>query len=280
MNNIIKFSMVLMAITIFSINALAVVPELIPVQGVLTDADDAVLDGLVDVTFTVYDASTDGTALWSEVYDGTNQLNVEKGFFVAYLGNLTPLDFQSMLAVDELWLGIEVNGDGEMDRILMGSVPFALEAQYCEQVGDFTADDLQPRLNISGNTANGTCTTGQVITAINPSTGAITCSTPPAASMDTVTIVVDGPSISAGSFGSSVMDCPADHPVVVSCGLDLSNVLTMAVTSVAPRISSKRAFQTAAGTYTTQPNGCQVTARNDGTSAASPGFKGVMVCRK
>lgn len=101
-----------------------------------------------------------------------------------------------------------------------------------------------------------------------------------AASVEFVTVVEDGPSINAGSFGVSSIDCPTSHPVAVSCGIDLVNVLTMAVTSAAPRISGTRLFGSAPGTYINEPDGCQFSARNDGSGNQNPGFRASATCRR
>jgi hypothetical protein len=99
-------------------------------------------------------------------------------------------------------------------------------------------------------------------------------------SVQFVTVVEAGPSIDPGSFGVTVIDCPTSHPVAVSCGIDLANVLTMAVTSIAPRISDSRLLLATPGTYIDEPDGCQVTARNEGPGTQDPGFHASATCRR
>ena len=62
-------------------------PPFFPVQGVLTDADGAAVDGSVSVRFALYDALDATTALWEE----TRTLDVTAGAFTAYLGETTDL---------------------------------------------------------------------------------------------------------------------------------------------------------------------------------------------
>jgi hypothetical protein len=129
--------------------AWAMVPDLIPVQGFLTDSGTGdPIDGLTDMQFDIYDAQTSGTLLWSSVYNSTTeQVDVNQGYFSVYLGELTaaPLDFSPMLGEAELWLQLTVSGEA-MDRIRMASTAFSEQAQYCSQIGDMQAGDIQPSL--------------------------------------------------------------------------------------------------------------------------------------
>ena len=49
--------------------SLAAVPEMINYQGVLTDDTGTPIDITVSMTFTIYDAETDGNDLWTETTD-------------------------------------------------------------------------------------------------------------------------------------------------------------------------------------------------------------------
>jgi hypothetical protein len=95
----------------------------------------------------------------------------------------------------------------------------------------------------------------------------------------TVTIVSSSANITAGNFGTSSQFCPIDHPIVVSCGIDVENVNYMFTTSLGPMIASTRALLTTDGTYTTTPNGCYAGARNTSPTSTYI-FKLVTVCRE
>ena len=89
----------------------------IPIQGRLTDADGSPLDGDYSLTFRLYDVSTGGTALCTD----TRSVTVEDGLFSKYMyaGNC-PISGQ------QLYLSIEVEGDGEMTpRQYLDNVPYA-----------------------------------------------------------------------------------------------------------------------------------------------------------
>jgi hypothetical protein len=128
-----------------SFPTLAVVPEQIPVQGILYDSDDNPINGAVDLKFSFYNARIDGTELWTETYTA---LNLSDGFYTVYLGSVTPLDVSELLSSEEVWLGITVNDDSEMDRVFLSAVPFAFEATMCHQIGDLEEEDIQ--ISLSG----------------------------------------------------------------------------------------------------------------------------------
>ena len=129
----------LMIGAMISTGAFATVPDLIPVQGVLADSADAPVDALTDITFNLYNVDTGGTALWTDTFV---DVDVVEGFFTVYLGDNTALDFGSLITNAEIWVGITVESDPEMDRFQLATVPFAIEAQVSQQVGSLTEGDI------------------------------------------------------------------------------------------------------------------------------------------
>jgi hypothetical protein len=83
------------------------------------------------------------TPIWTETYAA---LEVEDGLFTVYLGSVTPLAFEDLIQAAGLWLGVKVGTDSEMDRISLGTVPFAMEAYQCQSVGGLQEGDIQPML--------------------------------------------------------------------------------------------------------------------------------------
>ncbi|MBW2263105.1 MAG: hypothetical protein JRG91_14120 [Deltaproteobacteria bacterium] len=116
--------------------ARAAAPELIPLQGVLTDDTGTPVDGSITVVFSIYTTEIGGTAVWSETQD----LYVENGFFTAYLGDVTALDLTLFRDNGNLWLGVQIDADSEMTRSYLGSNPFAGYAEYCGTVPDHGHD--------------------------------------------------------------------------------------------------------------------------------------------
>ena len=139
MKKILVSAFALMMGALVSNVAMATVPDLIPIQGVLADDVGAPIDGPTDIAFALYAAETGGTALWTDAFA---DIDVVEGFFTVYLGSDTALDLTAYLSNPEIWLGINVEGDGEMDRIQLATVPFAIQAQVCQAVGSLTESDI------------------------------------------------------------------------------------------------------------------------------------------
>lgn len=102
------------------------VPNLLPIQGVLTDAAGALIDGPVPVTFSLYDGLVGGVALYTE----QQVITPENGLFTTYLGKEgSGLDLALFAQNSEVFLGLSVANDAEMiPRFQLGSVPFAAHA--------------------------------------------------------------------------------------------------------------------------------------------------------
>lgn len=119
----------LLTLLLLSASAFAAGP-LIPVQGVLADSDGLPIDGPVNAVFALYDDPTTVDPLWTEA----RTVDVELGFFVAYLGQVIPLDAADFASSTGLWLGVAMESDPEMDRILLGHSPRAVYADTCGAV--------------------------------------------------------------------------------------------------------------------------------------------------
>ncbi|MEQ9497371.1 MAG: hypothetical protein RIT81_10940 [Deltaproteobacteria bacterium] len=124
----------LITLTTLSILALstraadAQVPALLPVQGQLTDADDAPLTGDVEVEFGLYDVATGGAPFFST----TRTLTLADGTFAVNLGSEDTLDFAAFPASGEVYVGLTVGGDDELSpRVRVGTVPYAARAARC-----------------------------------------------------------------------------------------------------------------------------------------------------
>ena len=95
-----------------------VAPGAIPVQGRLTDAGGAPLNGTYTMTFRLYDIDTGGTALCSQ----THSVVVQNGLFNSYLDNC-----YNDIWGQKLWFSVQVGSDPEMTpRQVIFPVPYAL----------------------------------------------------------------------------------------------------------------------------------------------------------
>ncbi len=106
----------------------AQVPALLPVQGQLTDADDAPLSGDVEVRFGLYDVVTGGAPFFST----TRTLTLADGTFAVNLGSEDTLDFAAFPESGEVYVGLTVGGEDELSpRVRVGTVPYAARAAQC-----------------------------------------------------------------------------------------------------------------------------------------------------
>ena len=113
-----------------SISALAV-PRQLNHQGRLHDSAGAPLTGSHDLTFTLYDASSGGNALWSE----TQALDFDAGYFSTTLGADTNNGLTDALFMDNdsLYLGLTVDSGTELSsRVQLVAAPFAIVAGRVE----------------------------------------------------------------------------------------------------------------------------------------------------
>lgn len=98
-------------------------------QGRLADSFGNPLTGTYNMEFRLYSQVSSGTALWNEMWTGSNSVQVSDGLFNVMLGSLTPIPQNVVTGNNSLWLGIAVGTDSEMQpRVQLGSVPFAVQA--------------------------------------------------------------------------------------------------------------------------------------------------------
>jgi len=115
-------SLVLLVILIASLSY-GQVPKTMSYQGILTDGTGKIVsDGAYNLTFSLYDVITGGTALWTE----TQSAIVSKGVFSVILGSSTAIN----LAFDKpYFLGMSVNAASELvPRMQLTSSAYALNA--------------------------------------------------------------------------------------------------------------------------------------------------------
>ncbi len=97
-------------------------PATINFQGYLTNASDTPISATKSITFKIYDVATGGTALWTE----TKNITITNGVYSNIFGDTTPFDLTTMKFDKQYYLGINVDGDGEMSpRIAITNVAYA-----------------------------------------------------------------------------------------------------------------------------------------------------------
>ncbi len=117
-----------------------IVPHLVKFTGAFKNISGLTTGGVVSVKFVIYGEATGGTPLWQEVQNV--QLD-QQGRFDLMLGATESQGIpQDLFASGEpRWLGVQalLPGQEEQPRVLMVSVPYALEAQNAQTLGGLPA---------------------------------------------------------------------------------------------------------------------------------------------
>ncbi len=107
-------------------------PKEIHAQGVLRDAEGALMAGDQELVFAVYDSDVGGQALWQE----TVTVTVIGGVFDVLLpGDLETFPLPAdLFHEDDRWLSITLAGQDELPRTRLSSVPYALQADLARDL--------------------------------------------------------------------------------------------------------------------------------------------------
>ncbi len=98
-------------------------------QGQLTNSTGHPLNGTYNMVFNLYTVASGGTALWTESWTGGNAVDVSDGLFHVLLGTLNSTHSTVIENNNQLYLGITVGTDSEMQpRVQLGSAPFAIQS--------------------------------------------------------------------------------------------------------------------------------------------------------
>jgi len=117
-------------LSIISIALYAQVPREINYQGKLTDPSGVAVDGITAITFDLFDVSTGGTPLWTEVHP---TVDVSHGLFDVHLGSITALP-TSIDFSEPYWIELTVEGEVLAPRQPLLSVPYSLRAAIADSV--------------------------------------------------------------------------------------------------------------------------------------------------
>jgi hypothetical protein len=178
------------------------VPHYLKLSGTISKSRVPPL-GIAAVKFVIYDAATNGTALWQEVQNvpvdsqGRYELTLGATSHDGVPGELFSSGEPRWLGVQPLWPGAE-----EEPRVLMVSVPYALEAADAQTLGGFPASAFARANSSTTTTAQGISTvdTTSVSSSPHSSVGTVvessTSSPTPAVTPATVNTV---PKFAAGS---------------------------------------------------------------------------------
>jgi len=110
------------------------VPRLVKFSGALTDTAGKPLTGVLGVTFALYEDERGGAPLWME----TQNIQPDaSGRYTAMLGvtRNAGIPAEVFASGQGRWLGVQPQGETERPRVLMVSVPYALQAADSETLG-------------------------------------------------------------------------------------------------------------------------------------------------
>jgi len=122
-------------------------------SGIVARDSASVPTNVIGVTFSLYSQQTGGVALWSEVQN----VRVDNtGRYTVQLGSTQPdgLPVELFNTAQAQWLGVRQEGQAEQPRIMLLSVPYALEAADAETFGGKPPSAFMSALN-SGAGVNG-----------------------------------------------------------------------------------------------------------------------------
>ena len=113
---------------------LATVPRMVNFSGRAVDVQGRPITGITGITFAIYNGHSEGAPLWLETQnvqpDGRGNYSVQLG---ATKSEGLPLEL--FASGEARWLGVRVNGDEEQPRVLLLSVPYALQAADAQTLG-------------------------------------------------------------------------------------------------------------------------------------------------
>jgi hypothetical protein len=109
-------------------------PRLVRFGGTVKDLSGSPLTGVVGITFALYSEQTGGAPLWLETQNITPDSN---GRYTALMGATKPEGLPAHLFTNEQahWVGVQVEGQPELPRVLLVSSPYALKAGDAETIG-------------------------------------------------------------------------------------------------------------------------------------------------
>jgi trimeric autotransporter adhesin len=117
----------------------SLVPPLIQFSDVAIDEGGYTLNGVVSITFSLYNGQHGGERLWTETQNNI-QLDAV-GDYSVQLGVTKPNGVPSILFAsgEARWLGVRIAEQAELPRVLLVSVPYALKAGDAATVGGLPA---------------------------------------------------------------------------------------------------------------------------------------------
>jgi predicted NAD-dependent protein-ADP-ribosyltransferase YbiA (DUF1768 family) len=114
------------------------VPSTIDFQGRLHDSGGNPVNATLNITFSLYDVLSGGTAMWTE----TKSVQIVDGLFQVKLGETNPVD-PGHFSDPDRWLGIKVGAEAEMSpRTKISSVGYAMQSEGASNIWTISENDI------------------------------------------------------------------------------------------------------------------------------------------
>ncbi len=126
----------------------AVVPQLIKFSGVALDLSGKPMTGTANLTFSIYAQQSGGEPLWFETQ--TVELDSAGQYTVLLGATRGGLPMSLFTSGEARWLGIEIGNGPEEARVLLLSVPYALEAGNAETLAGKPLSDFVLKSGTTG----------------------------------------------------------------------------------------------------------------------------------
>src|ERR1035437_5607598 len=165
----------LMFIVLLTATLFAQIPRTLSYQGILTDnSGNPKSDGNYNVSFSFYEQSTGGTAMWTE----TKSLTVAKGLFSTSLGDQTPFG-NGLKFNKQYWLGITVGADPELlPRISLNAAGYSFSSINSDTANNIingkvveSINGLKDNITLKGSGGTTITSTGDTISVSSTGTG-------------------------------------------------------------------------------------------------------------
>jgi len=117
-------------------------PGQIAVEGELTNLAGEPIDGPANLQFFIYSSPDALNAVWNETHKA---VPLADGRFQIVLGDAVPLDNPPLFeSYADLWIGLSVNGGGELPRVPLTAIGYSMQAKHAEVCEELAAppDDL------------------------------------------------------------------------------------------------------------------------------------------
>ena len=131
----------------------AAVPNLISYSGTLSVSNSVATPAkTIGVTFAIYREQVGGAPIWLETQNITPD---STGHYTVLLGSTKPDGIPADLfnTQEQSWLGVQMQGEAEQQRVLLVSVPYAIKAADADTVGGLppSAFVLKPTSSMQAN---------------------------------------------------------------------------------------------------------------------------------